>query len=142
MDNSIIMGAEAVSLFCRLHVNTKKDLPVRSSEMGLLILVAKSETPVTSVLAADFFKVSKPMVAAMVASLRKKGYLEKAPLAGDKRSYRLCATEKAAALVEEAYQAYFCVMELLKTKMGGNFEKMIALLEQANQILLEEKQNG
>lgn len=132
-------GAEAVSLFCRLNINIKRDLPVRSSEMGLLILVVKSESPVTSIMAADFFKVSKPMIAAMVASLVKKGYLEKTPSENDKRSYILRPTKKAALLVEEAYQEYFRVMELLRAKMGSDFKKLIPLLEQANEILLEEK---
>ena len=132
-------GAEAVSLFCRLNINIKRDLPVRSSEMGLLILVVKSESPVTSIMAADFFKVSKPMIAAMVASLVKKGYLEKTPSENDKRSYILRPTKKAALLVEEAYQEYFRVMELLRAKMGSDFKKLIPLLEQANEILLDEK---
>jgi DNA-binding MarR family transcriptional regulator len=139
MDESIMKGAEAVSLFCRLNINIKRDLPVRSSEMGLLILVVKSESPVTSIMAADFFKVSKPMIAAMVASLVKKGYLEKTPSENDKRSYILRPTKKAALLVEEAYQEYFRVMELLRAKMGSDFKKLIPLLEQANEILLEEK---
>lgn len=137
-----IKGAEAVSLFSRLNIHMKKNLPVRSSEMGLLIYVCKNAEPVTSVMAADFFKVKKPMVAAMVAVLVKKGYLEKIPSADDRRSYILRPTETATALVEEAYREYFRVMELLSQRMGGDFETMIGLLERANEILLEERNNG
>lgn len=141
MNDNLIKGAEAVSLFCRLNINTKRDLPVRSSEMGLLILIVKSQAPVTSIMAADFFKVSKPMIATMVAALFKKGYLKKMPSADDKRSYILRATDKAVLLVEEAYQEYFRVMELLSAKMGKDYETLVELLDQANRALLEAKEN-
>lgn len=140
--NSLIAGAEAVSLFCRLNINTKKKLPVRSSEMGLLIYVCKSDVPVTSVMAADFFKVKKPMIAAMVSSLTSKEYLEKAPSATDKRSFTLLPTGKAKTLVDETYSEYLSTMELLKTKLGGKYETLITLLDRANAILLEERDNG
>lgn len=140
--NDLIAGAEAISLFCRLNINTKRQLPIRSSEMGLLMYVCKSDVPVTSVMAAYFFKVKKPMIAAMVSSLISKGYLEKAPSETDKRSFTLVATSKANALVEETYSEYLKAMELLKTKLGGKYETLITLLARANSIILEERDNG
>ncbi|MFR9236080.1 MAG: hypothetical protein ACLVLH_25165 [Eisenbergiella massiliensis] len=44
-----------------------KELPVRSSEMGLLILLVTSKEKITPKAAADF-GVSKPMIASMVKS--------------------------------------------------------------------------
>ena len=38
-----IEAAETVSLFCRLNQRVKKELPIRSSEMGLLILLVTSK---------------------------------------------------------------------------------------------------
>lgn len=140
--DALIKGAEAVSLFCRLHINNKKDLPIRSSEMGLLILITKSEVPVTPVMAADFFKVKKPMITTMLNSLLKQKYIEKVPSATDKRSFTLNPTKKAIALVEKAYQEYFSMMRLLQTKMGKDYETMIKLIEKANEIILEDKKNG
>ena len=140
--NSFIVGAEAVSLFCRLNINTKKNLPVRSSEMGLLIFVCKSEEPVTSVMAADFFKVRKPMIASMVASLMKNGFLEKRPSRSDKRSFELVPTEQAALLVEQTYSEYLKTMELLKSGLGSDYETLIALIHRSNTILLEARTNG
>lgn len=142
MDEKLIKGAEAVSLFCRLNLNTKKNLPVRSSEMGLLIYVCKSDAPVTSVMAADFFKVKKPMIAGMVATLANKGYLEKRPSNEDKRSFMLVPTEKAKSLVEDTYLEYLSTMNLLAAKLGKEYETLITLLDRANQILLEERNNG
>lgn len=137
---TLIAGAEAVSLFCRLNINAKKNLPIRSSEMGLLIFVVKSEGSVTPVMASDFFKVTKPMVTTMVNALSKKGYLTKLQSPADKRSFTLYPTEKAVQLVEETYTEYFKNMSYLKSAMGQKkYDKMIALLELANYILLEDK---
>jgi DNA-binding MarR family transcriptional regulator len=137
--DAYIKGAEAVSLFCRLNINRKHDMPVRSSEMGLLIYVCKNETPVTSVIAAEFFKVKKPMIAAMVSSLVQKGYLEKCLSGTDKRSFTLQPTEQAKKLVDETYMEYLKTMELLHQRLGGDYETLIDLLEKANTILLEER---
>ena len=142
MNNELMKGAETVSMFCRLNLNIKKDLPVRSSEMGLLIFLCKSETPVTPVMAADFFKVKKPMITAMVSRLMKLGYIEKLPSSEDKRSFSLKPTEKAMQVVSGACAEYFKTMEILWQRLGEiDFNNMITLLEKAITILLEEKIN-
>lgn len=134
-----IKGAEAVSLFCRINMNTKHDLPIRASEMGLLILIVKSEEPQTPVQIAEFFKVTKPMISTMVNSLVKKGYLFKTPSSTDRRSFTLRPTEQAISLVEEAYSEYFKTMEQLKTQMGcDKYNQLIELIELANNILTED----
>jgi len=143
MIEELIKGAEAVSMFCRLNINTKKDLPVRSSEMGLLILICKSENFVTPVMAADFFNVKKPMIATMVSSLLNHGYIEKVPSSVDKRSFFINLTEKARQLVDNTFTEYFKTMELLRQKLGAkDFVNLITLLEKANTVLLEAKKNG
>ena len=143
MSDELIKGAETVSMFCRLNINIKKDLPIRSSEMGLLILIYKSDKPVTPVMAADFFKVKKPMITTMVSNLLKHGYIEKIPSLDDKRSFSLNPTEKARQLVDDTYSEYMKTMELLRHKLGSiDFGKLIILLKKANSILLEEKNNG
>lgn len=129
-------GAEVASLFCRLYINTKKDLPIRSSHMGLLILTMKSQTPVTPIAAARFFKVKKPMITAMITSLEKNGYLEKRPSPTDGRSYLLVPTAKSISLVEETYSEYFKTINALYRGMGEkDYQHMITLLARANDIL-------
>lgn len=139
----MVQGAEAISLFCRLNIHAKKELPVRSSEMGLLILVEHSAEQVTPVMAANFFKVKKPMVTSMVNALLRQGYITKIPSAEDRRSYTLVPTQQGRQLVEKAYTEYFSTMEQLQNAMGSKqFNQMILLIEQANTILLEGKENG
>jgi len=106
-------------------------------------LIYKSDIPVTPVMAADFFKVKKPMITTMVSSLLKHGYIEKVPSPEDKRSFSLNPTEKARQLVEDTFTEYIKTMELLRQKLGAkDFDNLITLLEKANALLLEEKNNG
>lgn len=139
----IIYAAEQISLFCRLNINTKRELPIRSSEMGLLIYICKTDGDKTPMGVARFFKVSKAMATNMVTSLLKKGYLEKIPAPGDRRSFLLYPTEKAEQLVYSTYQEYYKTMSVLWQGMGvEDFKTLLTLLGKANEILLEEKNDG
>lgn len=143
MRDDLSKGADIVSMFCRLNINIKKDLPIRSSEMGLLILIHRSDHPVTPVFAADFFKVKKPMITSMVSNMLKQGYVEKNPSFEDKRSYSLKLTDKARRLVDDTYSEYMKTMELLRSKLGDlEFGNLITLLEKSNEVLLEKKMDG
>ncbi len=124
-------------------MNAKRTLPIRASEMGMLIFIVKSQDPQMPSQIADFFKITKPMVTTMVNSLIKKGYLTKQNSATDKRSFTLHPTAKAKQLIDETYIEYFKSMAQLDCRMGQEkFDKLIELLELANIILSEEKYNG
>jgi len=141
--DDFLRSAEAVSLFCRININTRRGLPIRASEMGLLIFLVKGAEAPTPLEVARFFRISKPMVTAMVRSLEGKGYVQKAPSAVDRRSFSLLPTEKARAMVEETYREYLKKMEALQEAMGSaDFERFTALIERANAILLREEKNG
>ena len=145
MQDIRIEAAETVSLFCRLNQRVKKELPIRSSEMGLLILLVTSEEPLSSVEAAQFFQVSKPVITAMVKSLTAKGYLGKEPRAHDRRSFLLVPERKAVELVHTTCSEYLYTMTLLQEHMGREaFVEMIRLLTQANAVIQkeEDRKNG
>jgi DNA-binding MarR family transcriptional regulator len=140
MDNDINSSADAVGLFCRLQMNIKRDLPIRSSEMGVLIFTQKQGEPVTPLMISNFFRIAKPSVTSMVNALIKKDYLMKTPSSTDGRSYTVSATDKGTELVESTYNQYFRTMEILKKKMGSKeFNLFIDLIHKANNILSEEK---
>ena len=140
MDNDLIISAEAVGLFCRLHMNTKRDIPIRPSEMGVLIFTQKQNVPVTPLMISNFFRIAKPSVTSMVNTLIKQNYLVKTPSTTDGRSYTVSATGKGKELVEVTFEEYFKTMELLKKKMGSKeFSCLIELIQKANIILSEEK---
>lgn len=140
MKENLITSAEIVSRFYRLQMNIKRDIPVRPSEMGALIFVAKSENPVTPLMISDFFGISKPSVTDMVNSLIKNGYLIKIPSTKDRRSYFVSVTPKGHELVESTFKEYVKILELLEEQMGvQDFELLVQLLEKANKILSGER---
>lgn len=140
MDLSLISGADAVGMFCRLHMNSKRDLPIRPSEMGVLIYTQKQMQAVTPLQISQFFNIAKPSVSAMVKALMKQGYLIKEDSVEDKRSYGLSITDKGSALVASTFGEYLKNMALLKEKMGASkFEQLIALIQMSNDILEGEK---
>ncbi|MGV8981513.1 MarR family winged helix-turn-helix transcriptional regulator [Clostridium sp.] len=139
MKENVIASMDAVSRFCRLQMNKKSDMPIRSSEMGALIFVQKSDVQATPLMISNFFGIAKPSVTDMVNSLIKKDYLIKIPSKIDRRSYTLELTEKGHNLLKSTYKEYFRTMELLEEKMGcQKFNSFIQLLQQANKILTEE----
>ena len=141
--DDFILAAEQIYLFCRLNIKSKKELPIRASEMGMLIYLCKTDGDKTPMGVANFFKVTKAMATNMVSSLSKKGYLEKQPAQEDRRSILLVPTPLAKQLVNSTYEEYYKTMKLLQDKMGAEqFSILTASLQKANQILLEEKENG
>jgi DNA-binding MarR family transcriptional regulator len=140
MNADLINSADVIGMFCRLHMNSKRDLPIRPSEMGVLIYAQKQSCAVTPLMISQFFNISKPSVSSMVKSLTKQGFLIKESSIADKRSYTLVITEKGKNLVESTFIEYFKAVELLKEKMGAEkFDQLVELMEIANCIL--EKEN-
>ena len=140
MKENIIACEDAVSRFCRLQMNVKRDMPIRASEMGALIYVEKSDEPATPLMISNFFGIAKPSVTDMINSLEKKDYLIKIPSKVDKRSYTLKVTLKGHELLESTYNEYFRTLEILEERMGyGEFELFTKLLQKANNILSEER---
>ncbi len=140
MDINFINSADAIGMFCRLHMNSKRDLPIRPSEMGALIFTHKQNVPVTPLMISRFFNIAKPSVTSMVKALIKHGYLIKDPSKVDKRSYTLVITENGKNLVDTTFREYFKSFEMLKEKMGQDkFNQLIELIQIANRILEEVK---
>lgn len=127
--------ADIVSRFCRYQLVAKKNLPIRSSEMGLLIYVSKQTSPITPLEISEFFHISKPTVTEMISRLIKSNHLGKVPSPGDRRSYTLVITDQGQFLVETALNDYLKSMELLKIGLGeDDYEVLMSLLQKANKI--------
>jgi DNA-binding MarR family transcriptional regulator len=136
MEQDLINSADTIGMFCRLHLNTRRNIPIRPSEMGVLIYTQKQSIPVTPLMISQSFKIAKPSVTAMVNALIKNDYLLKEPSTIDKRSYTLKTTEKGNKLLDVTFVEYIKSMELLKEKMGDSkFNQFIELMQVANSIL-------
>lgn len=135
MDLNLIASADAIGMFCRLHMNTKRNLPIRPSEMGVLIFTHKHNLPVTPLMISQFFKITKPSVTSLVTSLVKEDYLMKELSEVDKRSYVLKITDKGIELVETTFVEYYKSTEILKEKLGDEkFNQFIELVKLVNSI--------
>lgn len=136
MERKLSESADIVGMFCRLNMNTKRELPIRTSEMGVLIFITKNNESVTPLEISNFFGISKPSVSAIIKSLVKEGYLEKRPSKTDGRSYYLYITKKGKALVNKTFNEYIKIIQLLDEKMKSeDFKEMIRLIDKANGII-------
>ena len=82
------------SKLSRDFTELKNYLPIRPSEMGLLNIVTRRKRDLTPLALADIMAVSKPMIASLIQSLEKKGYIYKEPSTEDKRSFFVRPTDK------------------------------------------------
>lgn len=136
MDQKLMDSAEIMGMFCRLKMSGKKNLPIRSSEMGVMIYIEKQKEPVTPSMISSFFRIAKPSVTAQVGVLVRKGYLEKRTSEMDQRSYTLTLSDKGRELLESAFTDYYSSVGKLKEEMGSeSFQLFVELMKKANEIL-------
>lgn len=135
MDKYLKANAE-LSKFCRNYMDLKKNLPIRPSEMGVLNIIAETPGPHTSVMLTELLGVSKPMIAAHLSVLIKKGYITKQQSPDDKRVFFIKPTEKALDLVAYAKKELNGQLELLIQTLGQKeFATLVDYITEANQIL-------
>ena len=140
MNTSLIHHADCIGLFCRLQMNTKMDIPIRPSQMGVLIFIQREETSVTPLMISDFFKMSKPSVSSILTALAKQDYIMKEPSPIDGRSYTVKTTLSGEKLVKTTFKEYLKSVEYLHRRMGkSEFNQLISLIDTANGILEEMK---
>ena len=53
-------------MFCRINMNTKRDMPVRAGEMGMLIYIVKSFKLQSPIRIADFFRSQRQWLLAQL----------------------------------------------------------------------------
>lgn len=138
MTIDLMRSADTIGMFCRLNMKVKRDLPIRASEMGVLIYTSKQVDEVTPLMISQFFKIAKPSVTSMIKPLLRLAYLEKTISMLDKRSYSLKITQKGKNLVNSTIDDYYKSIDMMIEKMGLNeFSTLIELLNKANEILEE-----
>lgn len=128
--------AEVIGLFTRLHTGSKRDLPIRNSDMGVLMFLRHEGRGVRPVEVAEHFRVSKAAASTMIKRLHVAGYVEKNATERDGRSVQLFLSLKGKAFVEETVEQFLSVTEKLENGLGTErFIQLIRLLEDANEIL-------
>lgn len=136
--NKYINANIAFSKFSREYMGLKKNLPIRPSEMGLLNIITRREGNFTPLALAEMIGVSKPMIAAHLQALLKKGYVYKEVSLEDKRSFYVRPTEKGKALADEFEARQIEYLKIIESKLGEtDFEELIRLLNETQTILDE-----
>lgn len=135
----IYMNANIVfSKFSRDYVELKKDLPIRPSEMGVLNIITRREGDYTPLMIAELLGVSKPMIAAHLNALEKKGYIHKEASLGDKRGFYVRPTEAGRSLADEFEARQKEHLKKIEARLGEkDFAVLICLLNET-QIILDE----
>ena len=135
------MGANKVfSKFSRDFTELKTYLPIRPSEMGLLVIVTRRQRDLTPLALAEIMAVSKPMIAAHIQALEKKGYIFKEQSSEDKRSFFVRPTEKAVALCAEYEARQTERIRALESELGeADFCELVRLMDRAQRIIREMK---
>lgn len=130
----------AFSQFSRNYMELKKSLPIRPSEMGVLNILAVTAGPHTPVMLAERLAVSKPMITAILTSLKEKGYITKVQSPEDKRVYYVHLTPKAQQLVADARaDTNRHLNEMIATMGQDDFDTLVALIQKANQVLTDNR---
>lgn len=131
------MNANMVfSKFSRDYMGLKKDLPIRPSEMAVLNIITQRDGRYTPLVIAELLGVSKPMVAAHIAALEEKGYIEKEPSDTDRRSFFVLPTGKATALACEFNVKQTESLKMLERELGEEeFDKLVRLLDKVQVTL-------
>ena len=135
-----LMGANVVfSKFSRDFTELKNYLPIRPSEMGLLNIVVRHKENLTPLALAEIMAVSKPMIAAHIQALEKKGYIFKEQSSEDKRSFFVRPTDKARELCAEYEARQTERMAALESEMGDELWELVRLTRRAQGIIREMK---
>lgn len=133
------MNANIVfSKFSRDYMGLKKDLPIRPSEMAVLNIITQREGDFTPLILAEMLGVSKPMVAAHLQTLLRKGYVYKEACLDDKRSFYVRPTDKGKALAGEFETKQTEYLKRVEEGIGEeDFAELTCLLSKT-QIILDE----
>ena len=128
----------AFSKFSREYTALKKDFPIRPSEMGVLNIITQREGMFTPLMIAELLGVSKPMVAAHISALEKKGYISRDYSSSDKRSFYVIPTDKARELVDENNEKLIQSLKRVESRMGTDkFNLLVELTDEMQSILAD-----
>ncbi|MGL4953201.1 MAG: MarR family winged helix-turn-helix transcriptional regulator [Culicoidibacterales bacterium] len=131
--------AEDLATVARRQQQLNRQLPIRSSEMGVLIFIDSQAHPITATEIGRFLGVAKPSVTTIVKSLVQSEYVLLLVNEHDQRKKHIQLTKKGKALLEESKCSYQIRLERIAAELGeADFIQFSQLLQRVNSILEEE----
>lgn len=124
------------SKFSRSHMDLKKDLPIRPSEMAVINIITQRSGKYTPLMIAELLGVSKPMIAAHIRVLLKNGYIYKEPSQEDKRSFYVLPTKKAVMLANKFNAKQTEYLKTVESSLGeADFDELVRLINKVLPII-------
>lgn len=130
--NKYVNANIVFSKFSKNYMDLKKELPIRPSEMAVLNIITQRDGQYTPLMIAELLGVSKPMIAAHIQVLLKKGYIYKEPSLEDKRSFYVLPTDKAVQLTNKFEIKQTEYLKIIEAALSENeFDELIRLLNKS-----------
>lgn len=130
--NKYVNANIVFSKFSKNYMDLKKELPIRPSEMAVLNIITQRDGQYTPLMIAELLGVSKPMIAAHIQVLLKKGYIYKEPSLEDKRSFYVLPTDKALQLTNRFEIKQTEYLKTIEATLSENeFDELIRLLNKS-----------
>lgn len=140
--NKYVNANIVFSKFSKNYMDLKKELPIRPSEMAVLNIITQRNGQYTPLMIAELLGVSKPMIAAHIQVLLKKGYIYKEPSLEDKRSFYVLPTDKAVQLTNKFEIKQTEYLKTIEAALSENeFDELIRLLNKSLPTLNKLKEN-
>ncbi len=136
MNEPLYQAAAQVTLFCRMALRQKLAIPIRHSDMGVLLYLDNSQEAVTPASVSSFMGISRPCTTALLKRLEKEGYISRHPSPCDGRRCTLSLTEKGQNMLSHVHEEYSRVIQGLKEQMGSErFSLFLEMIEESNEVL-------
>ncbi len=136
MNEPLYQAAAQVTLFCRMALRQKLAIPIRPSDMGVLLYLDSTEEEVTPAAVSSFMGISRPCTTALLKRLERDGYISRHPSPSDGRCYSLALTGKGHRMLSHVHEEYGRIIQDLKDQMGNErFSLFLEMIEESNEIL-------
>lgn len=131
-------AAERIAQFCRNQVNVKRSLPIRSSDMGVMIFLLQHPFAKAKDI-SDFFDVAPATVAEMIQRLVTLKMIIVDRDTEDARVKRIQLSESGKKFVVETRVEYLASIHSMKECLGEkDFETFITLIQRINESRVKE----
>lgn len=136
MNESMYQAAAEVALFCRMALQQKLAVPIRHSDMGVLLYLESTHEEVTPAAVSSFMGISRPCTTALLKRLERDGYIVRCPSPTDGRRCTLSLTGKGTEALAGIHKEYSCVIQELKEQMGARrFSLFLEMIRESTEIL-------
>jgi len=126
-------AADFIAQFCRNQVNVKRSLPIRSSDMGVMIYLSHHQKAKVKDV-SDFFDVAGATVTEMIQRLEKSGMIVIHQDGQDRRVKRIQLSDQGIRFVDETRVDYLDSIRSIRQTLGeADFERFISLIQRINE---------